>query len=192
MSVLSAGYIRTTDGLAGCYRGLTPRLVGAFLGSFGAERICDQLKLDAVTDEEATAGQTNDAVLYENYQKKLRREMAITAAEVLISHPFQVVSIRMMAQFVGQETLYTGVFGSFKEIVAQEGLKGLWSGVVPRLLNELGCVMLVNATSFILCKYIIKDPVAQAYSTTITGYIYQSVFYPFQVVSACMAVSGTK
>lgn len=190
--ILSAAYIRTTDGLAGCYRGLTPRLLGAFLGAFGAERIADKLKLDTVTDEEAQAGQTNDAQLYKNYDKKLKRELAITAAEVLLSQPFQVISIRIMAQFVGQETQYSGIFGSFQEVIAQEGIKGLWSGVVPRLLNELGCVLLVNATSFMICKYLIKDPVAQAYSTTLTSYVFQSVFYPFQVVSACMAVSGTK
>lgn len=166
--------------------------MGAFLGSFGAERIADKLKLGAVTDEEATAGQTNDAQLYQNYDKKLRREMAITAAEVLISHPFQVISVRIMAQFVGQETKYSGIFGSFREVIAQEGVSGLWSGVVPRLINELGCVLLVNATSFMICKYLIKDPVGQAYSTTLTSYVFQSVFYPFQVVSACMAVSGTK
>lgn len=72
--------------------------MGAFLGTFGAEKIADKLKLDAVTDEEATEGQTCDAVLYKNYEKKLKREMAIAAAEVLISHPFQVISIRIMAQ----------------------------------------------------------------------------------------------
>lgn len=93
---------------------------------------------------------------------------------------------------MGQETYYTGFFGSLREVVAEEGIKGLWSGVVPRLFNELGCVLLVNATSFMICKYLIKDPVAQAYSNTLTSYIFQSVFYPFTVVSACMAVSGTK
>lgn len=58
-----AGYIRSTDGLAGCYRGLTPRLIGSFLGAFASERIADKLGLEAVTDEEASQGQTNDAVL---------------------------------------------------------------------------------------------------------------------------------
>lgn len=189
---LPAGYIRKTDGLAGCYRGLTPRLIGSFLGTFAAERIADKLKLAAVTDEEEAQGQTNDAVLYKNYDKKLKRELAITAAEVIISHPFQVISIRMMAQFVGQETQYSGIFGSVREVIAEEGLKGLWSGVAPRLITELGCVLLVNASTFVICKYLTKDPVVQGYASTLTGYVFQSVFYPFQVVSACMAVSGTK
>lgn len=166
--------------------------MGAFLGTFAAERIADKLKLEAVTDEEAAQGQTDDRVLYKNFDKKLKREMAITAAEVILSHPFQVVSVRIMAQFIGQETQYSGVFGSFREVIAEEGLKGLWSGVVPRLINELGCVLLVNASSYMICKYLIKDPVAQAYSNTLTSFVFQSVFYPFTVVSTCMAVSGTK
>lgn len=150
------------------------------------------MKLEAISDEEASAGQINDAVLYQNYDKKLKRELVITAAEVLVSQPFQVISIRMMAQFVGQETHYSGLFDSFREIIAQEGITGLWSGLAPRLLNELGCVLLVNATGYMICKYLTKDPMLQAYATTISGYVFQSVFYPFQVVSACMAVSGTR
>lgn len=118
--------------------------------------------------------------------------MVVTLVEVVLTQPFQVISVRMMAQFVGQETLYSGLFGSFREIVAEEGIKGLFSGIVPRLLNELGCLVLVNTTSYMICKYLTKDPMIQAYSSTLTSYIYQSVFYPFQVVSTCMSVSGTK
>ena len=191
MLILSAGYIRQTDGLVGCYRGLTPRLIGAFLGTF-ADRVADKLHLDPVTDEEATKGLTDDLILYKNYDKKLKRELAIATAEVLITQPFHVISIRMMAQFVGQESHYSGIFGSVREVISENGITGLWSGLAPRLLNELGCVILVNATSFVICKYLIKDPVAQSYSNTLTSYVFQSIFYPFQVVSACMAVSGTK
>lgn len=129
---------------------------------------------------------------YKNFEKKLKREMAVTVAEVVLTHPFQVISVRMMAQFIGQESQYTGVFGSFREIISEDGFKGLFSGITPRLINELGCLVLVNTTSYLICKYIIKDPVAQAYSSTVTSYIFQSVFYPFQVVSTCMSVSGTK
>lgn len=118
--------------------------------------------------------------------------MALTIAEVVISQPFQVISIRMMAQFVGQETQYTGVLGSFREILAQDGIGGLFSGLAPRLANEIGCLVLVNGTSYLICKYLVKDPMVQAYCSTLTSYVFQSIFYPFQVVSACMSVSGTK
>lgn len=116
----------------------------------------------------------------------------MTVAEVVLTQPFQVISVRMMSQFIGQETQYTSVLGSFREIIAEDGVKGLFSGIAPRLVNELGCLLLVNTTSYLICKYIIKDAVAQAYSSTLTSYIFQSVFYPFQVVSTCMSVSGTK
>lgn len=41
--VLVVNYIRKVDGLAGCYRGLAPKIFGNILGSIGSERIAIKL-----------------------------------------------------------------------------------------------------------------------------------------------------
>lgn len=41
-----------------------------------------------------------------NFLKCLQRDLALSTIEVVISYPFQVISYRMMAQFVGRETVY--------------------------------------------------------------------------------------
>lgn len=43
---------------------------------------------------------------YERFLKSLKRDVVLHASGILITHPFQVISIRMMAQFVGRETIY--------------------------------------------------------------------------------------
>lgn len=40
------------------------------------------------------------------FLKNLKRDLILHASGVIITHPFQVISIRMMAQFVGRETIY--------------------------------------------------------------------------------------
>lgn len=37
---------------------------------------------------------------------ELRRDVALHITAVIASQPFQVISVRMMAQFIGRETIY--------------------------------------------------------------------------------------
>lgn len=43
---------------------------------------------------------------YQLFLKNLKRDLILHASGVIITHPFQVISIRMMAQFVGRESIY--------------------------------------------------------------------------------------
>lgn len=43
---------------------------------------------------------------YERFLKELKRDLILHASGIIIAQPFQVISIRMMAQFVGRETIY--------------------------------------------------------------------------------------
>lgn len=43
---------------------------------------------------------------YDRFLKGLKRDLILHASGIIITHPFQVISIRMMAQFVGRETIY--------------------------------------------------------------------------------------
>lgn len=45
-------HIRQVDGLAGCYRGLTPKLIGSLAGAIGSEKIIAKLGLDDTHEDD--------------------------------------------------------------------------------------------------------------------------------------------
>ncbi|KAK2718337.1 hypothetical protein QYM36_005596 [Artemia franciscana] len=71
-----------------------------------------------------------------NFLRHLLKDLAGTIASVIVSHPFMVVTARMCAQFVGRESLYTGIRSSFRDIFLREGIQGLFAGITPRLIGE--------------------------------------------------------
>lgn len=50
MGFILAGHIRKIDGFYGCYRGLTPKLVGSICSMIFSEKIADRLGLEAVEE----------------------------------------------------------------------------------------------------------------------------------------------
>lgn len=46
-------HIKKVDGLSGCYRGLTPKLVGSVVGVIGSKRVAEKLGLDESDDNES-------------------------------------------------------------------------------------------------------------------------------------------
>ncbi|KFB48806.1 AGAP006963-PA-like protein [Anopheles sinensis] len=96
-----------------------------------------------------------------------------------------------MAQFVGREQLYNGLWQSVTEIWKTDGIAGFFSGIVPRLIEELGYLAM---TSTITCLFglFVKERVIQCCVDTIAHFKVRSWFYPYQVVSSCMIVNGSR
>lgn len=46
-------HIKRVDGFYGCYRGLTPKLVGSIVGVIASKRVADKLGIDEVDDNES-------------------------------------------------------------------------------------------------------------------------------------------
>lgn len=46
-------HIKRVDGFYGCYRGLTPKLVGSIVGVIGSKRVADKLGLDEIDENES-------------------------------------------------------------------------------------------------------------------------------------------
>lgn len=46
-------HIKSVDGLSGCYRGLTPKLVGSVIGVIGSKRVAEKLGLDENDENES-------------------------------------------------------------------------------------------------------------------------------------------
>lgn len=100
-----------------------------------------------------------------------------------------------MAQFVGRETKYESVFGSIVQIYKDDGIMGFFSGLFPRLLCDVACVVVAStATYYFSKKYLAdkeRDKESRHYFGSFSAFVVSSVFYPLQVVATCMAVTGS-
>lgn len=197
-----AAYIKHVDGFYGCFRGLSAKIIGNLVSAHFSEKIADDLGLEAVKDSDtkrkskdergATNPEEEDRLLDEQFKKQLKRNLVVHAAGVVISQPFHVISVRMMAQFVGREKLYSGVWQSIKEIWSQEGIFGFFSGFVPRLMCDLGCLVIASSATYLASKYVIREQEGRVYFSSISQFVASSMFYPYHVVSTCMIVKGSR
>jgi mitochondrial carrier len=170
-----------------------PKLVGNVISSFGSEKIANKLGLNDI-DETKDETEMSEKEYYERFELKLKRDIVLHASGIILSQPFHVISVRMMAQFVGREAKYTSVFGSILEIWREEGVFGLFSGLIPRLLGDMACLILASTTTFYINKHFIKTTEERKYVgglTHFTQFVYASILYPFHLVSTCMIVSGS-
>ncbi|KAH8301945.1 hypothetical protein KR044_001243 [Drosophila immigrans] len=185
-----AGHIRKIDGFYGCYRGLAPKLAGSVLSMVVSERVADKLGLGYREDKDES--DLTEEENYVQFKNNLKRDIVLTVSGIVVSHPFHVISLRMMAQFVGRETLYNSILGSVAEIWKNEGILGFFAGLIPKLLSDVACLVLSSSTVFVLNKYLIKDKVARQYNAGFTNFAFSSLLYPLLVVSTCSAVSGSR
>jgi hypothetical protein len=98
----------------------------------------------------------------------------------------QVVAVRAMAEFVGGDTKYSGgltlgLYGGLCEILRENGLVGLWSGVVPRALGEVGILATTAGITFLVNNYVVSEKEMRQYTGHVAGFLAGSLFYPFQV-----------
>ncbi len=61
-------------------------------------------------------------------------DVVCNTAAMLVSHPFYVISVRLVAQHVNNEATYTNVFQSLVRIAREEGVNGLYAGLIPHLV----------------------------------------------------------
>ncbi|XP_046389493.1 mitochondrial carrier homolog 2-like [Ischnura elegans] len=205
-------YIKGIDGFTGCYRGLTPKLCACLVSSLTYQRIRESWEFDwekrgrgggagdLVDDEGIDEGAVVDdwenggEPLSEEEERRrfalcLSRDVVGRTVAVVVSHPFQVVAVRTMAQFVGGETLYSGLFSSFRELYREGGVLGFFCGLIPRLIGELLCLVISSTATFAINTYLVEDPEIKTYTSATISFLASTVTYPFQVVSCCMAVT---
>lgn len=185
-------YIKGIDGLSGCYRGLTPKLLGNVVSVLSSEKIAEQLGLGATPEkEDVNDDELTDTERRKKFEKSLSRDLILHISGTIISHPFQVVTVRMMSQFIGRETKYYSILGSFATIYQDEGIGGFFNGLCPRLLGDIACLLFASAVTFIINKHLVHDKETRSYVGAIATFITSTIMYPFQVVSNCMALSGS-
>ncbi|XP_015171611.1 PREDICTED: mitochondrial carrier homolog 2-like [Polistes dominula] len=183
-------YIKSVDGFAGCYRGLVPKLCAYTLSAVAFEKTSECITFSDEPDknkddEELTEPERRTRCIHE-----LIRDLISRMVGIIVSHPLDVIMLRMMAQFVGGETKYNGIVRSFIEVYKENGIAGYYAGIIPRLIANAAVLVLVSSSTYVINKYIIHDQELKTYTASTMKFIATTVTYPFLVVSHCMAVNN--
>ncbi|XP_063698524.1 mitochondrial carrier homolog 2 [Culicoides brevitarsis] len=184
------GYIKNIDGFTGLFRGLSPKLAGMILSSCVSEKVAEHCGLAPIElpkkDEDLTEEERYNLMV-----RQLSRDVVLHTTGIVVSHPLHVISVRMMAQFVGKEVKYKSIFGSLMTIWREEGILGFFSGLLPRLIADLSCLILATSTTYLVNKHIIAEKEHQVYFGSFNTFIWAGILYPFHLVSTCSIVSGS-
>lgn len=181
-------YIKHIDGYVGLYRGLMPRLLSNVASAILSGSVLKLLGMEGGGEggEKQNVGDT-----VSNFFGTLLRNSIVSTTGLAISHPFYVISVRQMAQFVGREMAYDGIWSSMREILRQDGIGGLYAGFVPRLICDLGVIGATSTLSALCNRLFLLKPLQREYMSALLQYGSIMILYPLQVVGACMACSGS-
>lgn len=177
-------HIQHIDGYTGMYRGLTARLAASIV-----DYLLGDLLLATLHFAPYKRGPKEGLSLKEFWWNLTRNSLRITTV-VVITHPFYVVMVRQIAQFVGGEHVYEGLVGSLMTLAQQEGCAGLFAGMVPRLLGEWSVLFITSALSHICRRLLPMSELQHQYNTAVIQMMASLVAYPLEVTSTCMAGTG--
>ncbi|XP_030752866.1 mitochondrial carrier homolog 2-like [Sitophilus oryzae] len=184
-------HIKTVDGFYGLYNGLAPKVCGNLLSALAAQKCSEYLKVPETDDLDFEEEEETEEQRKQKWIALLKYDVITHTAAIVVSQPFHVITIRMMAQFVGREAKYTGIFSSVKEIYNQNGILGFFSGLVPRLLGDILALLLASSLTYALNRYLVEEKELKVYTSATMNFISAAIMYPFQVVSNCMAVTNS-
>jgi len=185
-------YVYSVEGLSGLYRGIGMKLISQSVGHFVSAKAA---RMIAEADDKK-----NDTEKKDDNKKGLRLLARLTTNKIharcwgiIISHPFHVMGVRCMAQFVGGETRYSSwnVFHNIVEIYRGEGLAGFFSGLIPRLLFEISSISITSLIIYFCKNYIVDMKEIDGFIDLIASIVSNSITYPLSVVSTVSCVSGS-
>lgn len=183
-------HIKRTDGLTGCFNGLLPTFLGNLASVVFPTKVIKTFELTYIIDDPPNI-LNDDEVQSKDYINFARREITMHAISVVVSHPFRVITVRMMASFVGNEEGYRTMTGAIVSIYRDSGLNGFFAGLAPRLVGDLTCIGASVVLAYYINKYFVKNKEARGYVIPTCLFVVSTVTYPFTVVSTCMAVNGS-
>uniref|UniRef100_A0A667WX33 Mitochondrial carrier homolog 2 n=1 Tax=Myripristis murdjan TaxID=586833 RepID=A0A667WX33_9TELE len=171
-----AKHIIKIDGKAGLFNGLAPRLCAGTIGTVVHSKVV-QVSLVRFTEPVTT------------------KEMIARSCATIVTHPFHVITLRCMVQFIGRETKYSGVFDSIITVYREEGIMGFFAGLIPRLLGDVLSLWICNLLAHLINTYAIDDSMSHTgeiknCSQAVTGFFASMLTYPFVLVSNLMAVNN--
>nr|XP_025972943.1 mitochondrial carrier homolog 2 isoform X1 [Dromaius novaehollandiae] len=203
-----AKHIVKVDGRAGLFKGLTPRLCSGAIGTIVHSKVLQRYQ--EAEQAEPGASKKERVSSLEQVLMETSREMVARSAATLITHPFHVITLRCMVQFIGRETKYSGTLSAFATIYREEGILGFFAGLIPRLLGDILSLWLCNMLAYLINTYALENGVStmtemKSYSQAVTGvstaplpvcdavslgFFASMLTYPFVLVSNLMAINN--
>lgn len=104
----------------------------------GIDNIDENKRVDKMTEDEYR----------KHFIVELRRNIVYKVVYEMIFSMFRVISMRMMAQFIGRENKYKSVLGSILQIYKDEGFLGFFVGLGPRLTFDLTCIIVASTATY--------------------------------------------
>ncbi|NXP33656.1 MTCH2 protein, partial [Leiothrix lutea] len=157
-----AKHIVKVDGRAGLFKGLAPRLCSSAIGTVVHSKVLQLFPPDSSFPLQPGASKKEPVSSLEQVLKETSREMVARSAATLITHPFHVITLRCMVQFIGRETKYSGTLSAFATIYREEGILGFFAGLIPRLLGDILSLWLCNMLAYLINTYALENGVGSA------------------------------
>ncbi|XP_068454512.1 mitochondrial carrier homolog 1-like isoform X1 [Clinocottus analis] len=194
-----AHHIVKVDGKRGLFRGLSPRIVSSAISTVVRSKVKQVEILSKKGDLQTSLSKV---------VKETSHEMIIQCLSRVATHPFHVMSVRCMAQFVGREVKYgvppcgvkeqqweIGMFSCIVKIFKEEGLAGFYVGLVPHVAGEVLFLWCCNLLAHFINTYAVDESFSQAsairsYTKFVMGIAVSVLTYPFMLVADLMAVSN--
>lgn len=184
-------HIKRTDGYFGCFNGLAPALCGNFASACLTMKTVKILQKYVPELEESPNLIVDGEPKRQDYINYCRRDITLHTVSIIISYPFRVITIRMMASFVGREEHYQSMFGAIASIYRENGVLGFFNGIVPKLIGEISCVVASATIAYFVNKHIVKTKEYRSYTLPVLLFLTSTVAYPLLLTSTCMAVCGS-
>lgn len=188
-----AKHIIKIDGKSGLFKGLAPRLCAGTIGTIVHSKVlqkCQEENIQVLgSSHKAEEGSLQHVV------NETTKEMIARSCATIVTHPFHVITLRCMVQFIGREAKYSGIFDSIITIYREEGILGFFPGLIPRLLGDVLSLWICNMLAHLINTYAIDDSTSHTgeiknCSQAITGFFASMLTYPFVLVSNLMAVNN--
>ncbi|XP_026223555.1 mitochondrial carrier homolog 1-like isoform X2 [Anabas testudineus] len=181
-----AQHIVKVDGKTGLFRGLSPRIASSVISTVVRGKV-RQVELQSKRDDQQTS--------LRKVVKETTQEMIIQCLSRVATHPFHVMSVRCMAQFVGREVKYGGIFSCIIKIFKEEGVAGFYVGLMPHVLGEVLFLWCCNLLAHFINTYAVDENFTQAsavrsYTKFVMGIAVSVLTYPFMLVADLMAVNN--
>ncbi|KAF0043675.1 mitochondrial carrier homolog 2 isoform X2 [Scophthalmus maximus] len=180
-----AKHIMKVDGKAGLFKGIGPRLCAGTIGTVVHSKVVQLLDGQQKAEEGSLQHVVNETT----------KEMIARSCATIVTHPFHVITLRCMVQFIGREIKYSGVFDSIITVYREEGILGFFAGLIPRLLGDVLSLWICNLLAHVINTYAIDDSMSHTgemknCSQAVTGFFASMLTYPFVLVSNLMAVNN--
>ncbi|KAL6461727.1 mitochondrial carrier homolog 2 [Colossoma macropomum] len=188
-----AKHIIKIDGKSGLFNGLAPRLCAGTIGTIVHSRVLQ--KSQESKFEVVGGGRKAEEGSLQHVVNETTREMIARSCATIVTHPFHVITLRCMVQFIGREAKYSGVFDSIITVYREEGILGFFAGLIPRLLGDVLSLWICNMLAHLINTYAIDDSMSHTSeikncSQAVTGFLASMLTYPFVLVSNLMAVNN--